>query len=62
MGVDRDEFILRLVAIIMLSIFLITDAIYWRVDHAVIVTISFIIGIMTGIRFRRIVISPEGED
>lgn len=59
---DEAEFKLRLIAIVLLSVFLIVDAIYWKIDHAVIVTISFIIGLMTGIRFKRIVIAPEGGE
>lgn len=59
---DEEEFKLRLIAIVLLSVFLIVDAIYWKIDHAVIVTISFIIGLMTGIRIRRIVIAPDGGD
>lgn len=59
---DNQEFQLRLIAIVLLSLFLIVDAVYWKIDHAVIVTVSFIIGLMTGIKFRKIVIAPEGGD
>lgn len=59
---DEEEFKLRLIAIVLLSVFLIVDAVYWKIDHAVIVTVSFLIGLMTGVRFKRIVIAPEGGD
>lgn len=59
---DEEEFKLRLIAIVLLSVFLIVDAIDWKIDHAVIVTVSFLIGLMTGVRFKRIVIAPEGGD
>ena len=59
---DEEEFKLRLIAIVLLSVFLIVDAIDWKIDHAVIVTVSFLIGLMTGVKFKRIVIAPEGDD
>lgn len=59
---DKYEFMLRLIAMLSLIIILALDVIYWKIDHAVIITIAFLIGLMSGLKISKIVIKPVEVD